>query len=547
MKEFVDKIQIDYYRGLIFKHRWLVIIPFCAALCVGIYLSLTLPRLYQANTLILIEPQRVPANFVKSIVSENIESRISTLSQQILSRTNLEKIMKEFQLFSKPENKNIFKEDKLEAIRKRIKIEVSYSKGRGRGRGGNDTFSISYQDSDPRTTMQVTNTLATYFIDENLKVRESHATGTNMFLDEELKTVRQRLSKIEENIKTYRTKFMGELPEQLSSNLVILERLQAQLTEKQKALRQTRVAMATLQHQVDSAPDFSVDNSLISFEDDSSAFGGDSSEIEELKATLFQMKLKYTDRHPDVVRIKNTIAKFEAQIEADTEENAAEMSPDTTETGISGDWNEMGLQNFQNVQKDEMAREIRQKENEIAELARQIELYQQRVENTPKREQEMVSLNRDYGNIKESYDSLVQRKLEAEISVNMEKKQKGERFRIIDNATLPEKPYSPNVEMLFLLSVASGLGIGGGLIFLFDFLNTSLKLPQDYETQFGLPVLATIPSIPQTGNRILRRINQGLTFVSLSVAVALTAGFGLLTIKGVEHTLELVRFYIGQL
>ena len=171
-----------------------------------------------------------------------------------------------------------------------------------------------------------------------------------------------------------------------------------------------------------------------------------------------------------------------------------------------------------------MAREIRQKKNEIVELTGQIELYQQRVENTPKREQEMVSLNRDYGNIKESYDSLVQRKLEAEISVNMEKKQKGEQFRIIDNATLPEKPYSPNVEMLFLLSVASGLGIGGGLIFLFDFLNTSLKLPQDYETQFGLPVLATIPSIPQTGNRILRRINQGLTFVSLSVAVALTAG-----------------------
>ena len=113
MSEFVDKIQIDYYRGLIFKHRWLVIIPFCAAMCVGIYLSLTLPRVYQANTLILIEPQRVPANYVKSIVSENIESRISTLSQQILSRTNLEKIMKEFQLFSKPENKNIFKEDKL--------------------------------------------------------------------------------------------------------------------------------------------------------------------------------------------------------------------------------------------------------------------------------------------------------------------------------------------------------------------------------------------------------------------------------------------------
>ena len=542
MSEFVDSVKIDYYRGLIFKHRWLVIIPFCVAMCIGIYLSLTLPRIYQSNTLILVEPQRVPANYVKSIVTQTIESRISTISQQILSRTNLEKIMNQFQLFSKPEQENIFKEDKLEAIRKRIEIQVS-----SRGRQGTNTFAISYKGSDPQTTMKVTNTLATYFIDQNLKVRESQATGTNIFLDGELKTVRQRLAKIEETLKIYRMKFMGELPEQLQTNLTILSRLQEQLTEKQKDLRETRAMMATLEQQIDSVPDFSANDSLLFFEDDSAAGGENSFEIEELKATLARLKLKYTDRHPDVVRIKNTIAKLEAQIEADAEANAAEMPADTTEPEISAGLGEMGFQNLQNVQKDEMAREIRRKKNEIAELTRQIDLYQQRVENTPIREQEMVSLKRDYGIIKNSYDSLVQRKLEAEIAVNMEKKQKGEQFRIIDHAALPEKPYSPNVEMLFAFSVAIGLGIGGGLIFLLDFLNTSLKLPQDYETRFGLPVLATIPSIQQPGQRILRRINQGLTVVSLSVAAALIAGFSLLTSKGVDFALELVRSYIGQL
>ena len=542
MSEFVDSVKIDYYRGLIFKHRWLVIIPFCVAMCIGIYLSLTLPRIYQSNTLILVEPQRVPSNYVKSIVTQTIESRISTISQQILSRTNLEKIMNQFQLFSKPEQENIFKEDKLEAIRKRIEIQVS-----SKGRQGTNTFAISYKGSDPQTTMKVTNTLATYFIDQNLKVRESQATGTNIFLDGELKTVRQRLAKIEETLKIYRMKFMGELPEQLQTNLTILSRLQEQLTEKQKDLRETRAMMATLEQQIDSVPDFSANDSLLFFEDDSAAGGENSFEIEELKATLARLKLRYTDRHPDVVRIKNTIAKLEAQIEADAEANAAEMPADTTEPEISAGLGEMGFQNLQNVQKDEMAREIRRKKNEIAELTRQIDLYQQRVENTPIREQEMVSLKRDYGIIKNSYDSLVQRKLEAEIAVNMEKKQKGEQFRIIDHAALPEKPYSPNVEMLFAFSVAIGLGIGGGLIFLLDLLNTSLKLPQDYETRFGLPVLATIPSIQQPGQRILRRINQGLTVVSLSVAAALIAGFSLLTSKGVDFALELVRSYIGQL
>ena len=275
--------------------------------------------------------------------------------------------------------------------------------------------------------------------------------------------------------------------------------------------------------------------------------GEESFEIEELKALLSQMKLKYTERHPDVIRIKSTIAKLEAQMEADGQEKAPGMSPDTIETEIPADLNEMGYQNLQNIQKEELAREIRRKQEEIDELAGQIELYQQRVENTPKREQEMLSLNRDYDNIKESYDSLVQRKLEAEIAVNMERKQKGEQFRIIDHAALPEKPYSPNVEMLFLFSVAIGLGVGSGLIFVLDFFNASLKVPKDYETRFGLPVLATIPSVRQPRHRILYRMNQGLTFVSLALAAVLIVGFGFLTIKGVDSALELVRPYIGQL
>jgi hypothetical protein len=129
----------------------------------------------------------------------------------------------------------------------------------------------------------------------------------------------------------------------------------------------------------------------------------------------------------------------------------------------------------------------------------------------------------------------------------MERKQKGEQFRIIDHAALPEKPYSPNVEMLFLFSVAIGLGIGGGLIFVLDFLNTSLKVPQDYETRFELPVLATIPSIRQPIHRILHRINQGMTCASLAVAAALTAGFGFLILKGVDSALELLRLYVRQL
>ena len=536
MQNLKDTIQIEYYLGLVIKYRWLLIIPFCIAMVVGIYLAVTLPKVYEANTLILVEPQRVPSNYVKSIVTQDIESRISTISQQILSRTNLEKIMDAFQLFSEPQHENMFKEDKLEALRKRINIQVS------RVRAGNDTFSISYRGTHPQTTMKVTNALATYFIDENLKVRESHATGTNLFLDEELKTVRQRLAEIEEKMKIYRTRYMGELPEQLQSNLTILSRLQEQLTEKQKSLRETRAMMASMEQQMSQMSDLQFNDSLVEIEGDIGAEGGGSFEIDQLKEQLAALKLKYTDRHPDVVRLKNTIAQLEQQNEAATEAGAAEVA---SEPEIPTESMGIGFENLQNIQQQEMRREIGQQRAEIAQLMEQVKMYQQRVENTPLREQELLSLERDYDNIKDSYNSLVQRKLEAEIAVNMEKKQKGEQFRIIDHAALPEKPYSPNMQMLFLFSVAAGLGIGGGLIFLIDFFNSSLKRPKDYETELGLAVLATIPRLYQPRDKMLDRINLGLTVASLVVAAALTTVFAVLIVKGVEPTLEVLRLYAG--
>ena len=124
MQEKSETIKFDYYINLIFKHRWLIIIPFCLALIAGIYLSITLPKIYGASTLILVEPQSVPANFVREIVSSEIDSRIATIQQQIMSRTNLEKVIERFKLFTDPGSENMFMEDKVASMQKRIQVEV---------------------------------------------------------------------------------------------------------------------------------------------------------------------------------------------------------------------------------------------------------------------------------------------------------------------------------------------------------------------------------------------------------------------------------------
>ncbi|MEE4602610.1 MAG: Wzz/FepE/Etk N-terminal domain-containing protein, partial [Desulfobacteraceae bacterium] len=159
-----------YIIDLVIKRRWIVLIPFALAMIVGIYLSITLPKIYEASTLILIQPQRVPQNYVQSIVESDPSERISTLSQQVLSRTNLENIISEFKLFTDPDSSPMYMEDKVNNLRKRISVNVSSDRRRG-----TDSFSLTFQGKNPQTVMRVTNALASYFIDENLRVREAQA------------------------------------------------------------------------------------------------------------------------------------------------------------------------------------------------------------------------------------------------------------------------------------------------------------------------------------------------------------------------------------
>jgi capsular polysaccharide biosynthesis protein len=191
--------------------------------------------------------------------------------------------------------------------------------------------------------------------------------------------------------------------------------------------------------------------------------------------------------------------------------------------------------------------EIKNIQYDIDKLKNQIKTYQQRIERTPKREEELMALKRDYQNIQETYNSLLNRKLESEIAVNMEKKHKGEKFRIIDPATLPHKPDAPDMLKLFMIVVAAGLGIGIGLIYLFDYLDTSLKRPGDIESDLSITVLATIPKIYHKRNLLLKRLNQVMTAVSILLIAGLFAGFAIMVFNGTEPTMELVRPYIAYL
>ncbi|MFO7642917.1 MAG: GNVR domain-containing protein [Desulfosarcina sp.] len=347
--------------------------------------------------------------------------------------------------------------------------------------------------------------------------------GTSTFLEDELTTMRLRLEQVEQKMKEYRERTMGELPEQLTSNLQILERLQTQLQDTRQRLGDARARLAGFQYQQNATPALSAAAEQ--------AAVGKTNDPDQLRAELQQLRNRYTSQHPDVIRLGKVIADLEAE---------AAASPNEKEPGAISAVPNRALSGLQQ-QAAETQREIALLEDEIPRLQSQIAVYEKRVEGTPKREQELLSLRRDYENTQATYNSLLGRRLEAELAVNLERKQKGEQFQVVDPAVAPERPSHPDMLKLFLMVVAAGLGIGGGIIFLLEYFDQSFRLPDEVEGFLGLSVLGTIPAINLRADKTRQMVNNIFSGAFALFAGGLFLVFGVLVIRGVEPTLNFVK------
>jgi polysaccharide chain length determinant protein (PEP-CTERM system associated) len=510
MKLEMPQLTPDFIIGAIIRRRWIIMLPLSVALLAGIYFERTLPRIYEAKTTILVEGQRVPENYVQSTVTADPGERINTIREQIMSWTNLERIIKEFNLFNDPKSAHLYLEDKVSNLSRRINVDVN------RSRRATNSFTISFKGPNPDRVMRITNKLAAYFIEENIKDRQSQATGTSEFLESELTIMRRRLEEVEENIKNYRKSNMGELPEQLETNLRILERFQDELSDRQQSLRDAKIRLSELNTQASNRERSVVVIGGGQRQQDSGAT------IEELQAQLDTLKARYTDKHPDIQRLKKQIAEYHAKADSSSGNNDENRSTPV----------HIPMELRQQIK--EARREIQLTETEIADIKNQIAAYQQRVENIPKREQELLGLRRDYENINSTYESLLSRKLEAEIALNMERKQKGEQFKILDLARQPQRPVEPDMRKLFLFAIAAGLGIGLGVAFIIEVFIPAYRSPAELESEYDLPILAAIPQLLQPRQVFFRGLNNVASVAYCLVVFGLAAVLGYLSIiKGI--------------
>ena len=535
-------IKPDEIVGILLRYRWLVVVPLCITLTVGLYRALTIPRVYSASTTILVQGQKVPGSYVKSIVTSGIDERINTISQQILSQSNLEKIIGQFGLFQERKYQKLFLEDKIKNLRGRINVNLT------RDRKGTDAFTIRYRGTNPERVMNITNTLAGLYMDENLKLREAQAVGTSEFLEAELEKTRKKLVEKERILSSYRSKYMGGLPDELESNLRTLDRLQQQLTDRQAMLRETRNNIAALKARMAQdreleaqAKEMLVRQMTNSSGDPQPLMSDTATRLARAELELEELRLRYTEKHPDVVKLHVTIKRLKQLLAKESEQPSRAEAAGETDTFSAVGGAPLTTKRVVDVQEirqlQQLENEERQLQREISDITNRMKVYQRRVDETPRREQELRSLERDYSNIQEVYSSLMDRKLEAELSVNMEKKQKGEQFRILDRARLPQRPISPDVKKLFVFSTAAGLGVGGGIIFLLVFFDGSVRRDEDIEDVLGLPILATIAPLKRKQDRLRIRLEL-IGFIAMAgYGGVMLAGFGLLNLKGLDWVL----------
>jgi len=361
-------INVHDYIEIFLRRIWCIIIPLVLAVGAAATYAKFCPRTYLASTTILVTPQEVPVDYVRPTVTSTIEDRLYSIQQEIMSRTRLETIISEFNLYAE-EGKKLASEEIIERMRKNIIVKIAEKKGKKQG-----YFTLSYEGTDPVIVTKVTSRLASLFVEENLKLREQQAQGTTEFLAQELNATKEKLEKQEKILTDYKQKYMA---------------VQAQM--------------------------------------------------ETLKGQLSVLQAKYTESHPEVLNTKKAIKNLEKVIA------------------------------------------VADKKSTI-----------------------MANLSRDYESTKETNRKLLEKSEQAQQAENLERRQKGEQFRVIDPARIPEKPFRPNIPKIFLFGLLLGMGSGFGLAFLREQMDRSFRDAEDLKATLGFRVLTNIPKIEKKGNNGLQ-------------------------------------------
>ena len=444
-----ERPDIERYLDILRRRHMHLLIPFFLTWLVVWGSSWVLQPLYKSSTQILVEQPTMPADYVSPNVTDNVQARMQSITTQILSRTRLLLIINKLHLYTDPAS-SAAEDKRVQNLQKDISIDLVKD-----SRNNEITaFKISYSAPDPRVAQQVTTEIKDLFINENLKVRQQESEGTTKFIEDQLEAARVQLSEQEAKVKAFEGGHEGVLPSQQTSNLTILGGLQTQLQNEQDSLNQSKQQRVYLQALID---ENRAARGGVRADGTPTGLAEIDQQLERLRAQLMDLSSRYTDQYPDILKLKEQIAKTEKlrdDLAASPKKSTVSSSGTREVDGLGGT---SPLAQLQGQLKANQA-EIANREQRIAELQQRINEYQTRLNEAPSTEQQLDEVTRGYEQSKVIYDDLLKKKNSSEMATSMEQMQQGEHFTVLDPPSLPVKADFPN-RLKFC-----GIGLGLGLV-----------------------------------------------------------------------------------
>jgi polysaccharide biosynthesis transport protein len=525
-----SEISIEHYWRVLWYRKWLVLGTFLVISAATAIVASRLPDIFVAETVILVDPQKVPESYVRSTVTGDVRNRLSTLSQQILSVTRLQKIIDTLNLYPE-ERKTMAREDVITRMRRDITVSVVSEFGASQDL---QAFRIGYSGREPRLVAQVTNELASLFIEENLKAREQQATGTTEFLQNQLQETRKVLEGHEGKLKDFKLKHMGEMPEQQAASLQILGQLQSQLQLESEALNRSEQQKSYIQSMMaaqSNAPVVDLDELEPG---GPKRVDAPKARVSGSKAKLAALLTRYSEDHPDVKRLRRQIQDEESKDAPEVKNEAKDVPPplageNPPPVAVATKAPSRPVNYFNPVLESQLRvieGEIAKHREEQQRLSKAVSRYQSKLEAIPVHEQQITELVRDYEISKGHYKQLLEKQLSAETATQLEIRQKGERFSVLDPAQPAERPSRPNRQFINIAGSVAGLGLGLLLALATEFLGVTITAPEQITAATGFSVLEVIPVIQTHKDRVVRK--RRLVLGAASAGVVILGSFAIL-------------------
>ncbi len=470
----------DDYWAIVLRRKWWILGPLFFGWAIVFASAWFLPATYISESTILVEPPKVPSSLVAPNVEVDLADRVQSMSTQVLSRTRLLNLIERFHLYPRYSNSP---DDQVSKMRDDIKMDLITGESNISSKPELVAFKISYKAPDAGVAQKVTIALTSFFVDENVRASQEQSEATTLFLDSQVRALGEALADNESRVRAFEAQHEGSLPQQLQSNIQILNGIQGQLNAAQAA-RERALQQQTYLNSVQSQYQNMSDSSVVPTSIDN--------QLDNARASLAALQARYTDDHPDIRKLKETIAsleKLKKDMAAEARDNIE--SNNATPAQVQAGMPLVQLKTQMKMNKMEIERANQQ----IQRLEQTGQVYQARLNATPAVEAEMSDMIRDFGNMKKEYAELLAKKQQSALATSLEKQQQGAQFRIIDPPSLPNKPYFPD---RFKFSLAAiGAGFAFAILFGFgsEFLDDRIRGEQALSDAIDLPILAEIPSL----------------------------------------------------